>query len=391
MIRLGAANSLADLKVLAEAGAEEVLLGSRDLSRYGNIETELLISFAHEAKKLGLRPILEWDILMTQPEFEKAAALIKTIALGEFDALRVQDPGALEYILTNRPQDSIHLVLETGNQNLEAVLGWCRYGGSQIKRVMLSSQIPAPQLADWIKKIPVPVEVLGLGPVLILYTPRHLLSNQLPETEAAEVLRATASSEESFHSGFRVIENRHGTFVFLGKDYCLMEKIDELSGLGLAAIRIDLRHSEDSGILTKTSRLFSSALNSLTASRILKNYQHATTRCFYKANNTDKSFTKLKNKNLVRRDVGFIGEVVESVKDGYLVVRVQSQKHKLARGQKICLINPQGNEQTVAVQSLRNLDLEEVNETACGDFGVIPYMRLCPAKSSVYSADEALS
>jgi len=383
MIRVGAANSLEDLKVLARAGAREVLLGAKILSRYGSLEFSTLIELADSAKKLGLRPILEWDILMTQPEFEKACVLIDVVSSKLFDAVRVQDVGAFEYVLRTRPEDSIQLILETGNHNFEGVKRWCEYGGKRLERIMLSSQLPVSVLQEWISKISTPIEVLALGPVLILYTPRHLLSNQLPDVEAAGILRATASSEESFHSGLRVIENQHGTLVFLGKDYCLIDQIEELSTLGLGALRIDLRLAEGVDLLSKMAGLFS-VKKSDEAALILKNYPHETTRCFFKANNTDKAFVKLKNENLAREDHGFVGEVVESAKDSYLVIHVRAKNQKLFKGQKICLTSPEGQSQEMTIHSLRNIDSQEVSEVLCGDLGVISYLKRCPAKSSVY-------
>ncbi len=440
MIRLGAANHLEDLTVLAKARAAEVLLGSSDLSRYGTIPQDQLIHFAQTAKNLGLKTILEWDILMTQPEFDKAAALLKALPLNEFNAIRVQDPGAFEWVLKNFPALKIQLNLETGNHNLEGVLAWCRYGGKNLERVILSSQLPASTLRDWIKKIPVGVEVLGLGPVLILYTPRHLLTNQLPETEAARTcsktklekglalgmsrdkegeapmlsearatsmtkseampkqplsedgfgigsvnLRATASSEESFHSGFRVLENKHGTLVFLGKDYCLMELIEEIETLGLAALRIDLRLNEDAETLKTAAGLFTVTEN-LAAADMLENYPVETTRCFYKSNNTDKAFVRLKNENLTRRDENYLGEVVEAAKDSHLIIHVRARGKKLCAGQKLLLINPHGEEHPLTVSSLQTIESRAVAEIQSGDYAVIPFVRLVPAKSAVYQA-----
>ncbi len=385
MIRIGAANRLDGLQTLANAGAQEVLSGSSELSRYGTIPLASLIPFAHEARKLHLRPILEWDILMTQPSFETAVTMIQSLAIHEFDAIRVQDPGAFEWVLQNLPNLKIQLNLETGNHNIEGVLSWCRHGGKNLERVMLSSQLPASTLQEWVKKIPVGVEILGLGPVLILYTPRHLLSNQLPETAAAEQLRATASSEESFHSGFRVLENKHGTLVFLGKDYCLMGLIEELQSLGLAALRIDFRLNEDVKSLGNMASLFTVKRNA-DAEAILKNYSQEVTRCFYKTNNTDKAFVRLKNENLIRRDQGYLGEVVEAAKDSHLIIHVRAKNHKIVKGQKLYLVSPQGDSQELTLSSLKNIESLEVNEIPSGDFAVIPYARLFPTKSTVYSA-----
>ncbi len=121
------------------------------------------------------------------------------------------------------------------------------------------------------------------------------------------------------------------------------------------------------------------------AANILENYSIETTRCFYKSNNTDKAFVRLKNENLTRRDENYLGEVVEAAKDSHLIVHVRARGQKLYAGQKLLLINPHGEEHQVTISSLLTIESKNAAEIKTGDFGVIPYVRLCPAKSAVYA------
>ena len=223
-----------ELGQLGHRRVSEVILGLRGLSRLGRLDLKTLHELAALARDLDVRPILEWDILMTPPDFVRAVSDLGQVDLKLFAAIRVQDPGAYQYVLQNHPGIAIQLILETGNHNLESVQRWCSYGGKRLERVVLSLQLPKAKLAEMIGALTVPVEVLGLGPILLLYTPRHLLSNQVgdwqwlkDETGANQhLVTAMASSEESHHSGFRIVENHHGTFLFHAKDYCLVDQLD---------------------------------------------------------------------------------------------------------------------------------------------------------------------
>src|SRR4051794_23326845 len=86
-----------ELEFLKASGASEVILCHEGLSRLGTLDLPSLQQLAICARDLGLLPVLEWDILMTNDQFAHAVSLLKDIDLGAFSAIRVQDPGALEY------------------------------------------------------------------------------------------------------------------------------------------------------------------------------------------------------------------------------------------------------------------------------------------------------
>lgn len=348
------ARDAAELASLRQMGAGEVLLSHEALSRLGSLGDSELHALAREARALDLRPVLDWDILMTAPAFEQAVGVLEKLDLSLFAAIRVQDPGALEYALKKLPGLPIQLVLETGNHNLRSVKRWCEYGGDRLERIVLSIQLPKAKLAEFIQTLPVPVEVMAQGPILLLYTPRPLLSAQ------SSGASAVASCDENHHSGFRIIENLHGTFVFHSKDYSLMEQLPELSQMGLSAYRMDLR---------------------------LGATPQATTRCFYQANATDVLFKKLKNRHTQRQDADYVGEVVEISKDSHTIIHVMGKGQTLRKGQVLRFITPEGGVMQVALEWLKDLDQKEVDGVGRGDFAVIPYLKRVTPKSAVYRGE----
>lgn len=415
------AQNTEELVLAAKAGVSDVLLSHEKLSRLGSASSSVLMRLAEEARNLNLRPVLDWDILMTQADFDQALSHIRELELERFSAIRVQDPGAFEWLLRQTKAVKIQLNLENGNPNLLGIQGWCDYGGYRLERIIVSSQIPKHLLGEIIQKINTPVEVLGLGPVLLLYTPRHLLSNLLgsapPPTpprplqdttqdrslgdtmeDLSHWISATASSEESQHQGFRVRETPSGTLFFLSKDYCLLDQIDVLRSMNLSHLRIDLRLAPKSILETTTApssaKLLLDAVqlvqvepgqdNRSQVDSFLSSYPTRVTRCFFLANQTDVLFKKLKNTRVQRVDRDYVGEIVEISKNRHLLLNIIGKNVVLRKGDRLKFVSPTGEEKPYPVARLMNLDQEDVSELKTGDFAVLHYMKLVPPKTAVY-------
>ena len=393
------AKSCEELETLVRCGVDEVLLGHRALARLGSVDSLVLTELALHAQKLGIRAVLEWDVLMTRAQFDCAIGVLNELNLNLFQAIRVQDAGAFEYVLSNIPDCPIQLNLETGNHNLEAIQRWCSYGGDRLERIILSSQLPKNRLAHDIQNISMPVEVLGLGPILLLYTPRHLLSNQQQTQSEARIsiddtLQALASGEESFHSGFRVIENQQGTLIFHAKDYCLLDQMAELELMGLGALRVDFRLEDSNARMVEAAQIVRSCQAQAAgqtgqsvgemAQSFIEGHPRKVTRCFFQANATDVLFKKLKNSRIQRKDAGYVGKVMEISRGSHLIIEVLGKGISVKKGQTLKLINPEGEEKLHVVVSLRDIDLHEVDEIVQGDFAVLPYIKLVPPRSVVY-------
>src|SRR5690554_3070432 len=112
-----------DLGLLKEANHDEVIFGHRDFSRFGKLDDEKLAELLQEAQKLNMRTVFEWDILMTENVFSELKEKIVPW-LDQFDVLRVQDPGALEWALknTNRP---LQLIAKNATRNFKPLQGCC--------------------------------------------------------------------------------------------------------------------------------------------------------------------------------------------------------------------------------------------------------------------------
>lgn len=363
------ASSIHDLGLLKEQNHDEVILSHRDFSRLGKLDDEGFISLSREAKKLGMRVVFEWDILMTENVFTLLASKIKTFDL-HYDVLRVQDPGALEWSLhnTNKP---LQFVAENANRNLEALRGWCDYIGSRLDRLVLSIELSKNTLSEFLTKLEVPCELLGLGRIPLFYTPRNLLSalNEEEKLSYNQELFALGESEESPHKGFPIIENKHGTFMFHIKEFCLLEFREELKNMGLSHMRIDLR-SEGLQFIKDLDNL-------------KEVYPQDLMKGFFLVNKTDVLFPKLKNSRLQKREGNYLGEIIEVDKSNHLALLVKHPQG-IRPGMDIKIIHPKGEEFFVKIHWLKNSSLNEVDHIEQNQLALIPYVGGVWVKSHLF-------
>ncbi len=374
------AQTLNDLNLIKDQGLDEVILGHQDFSRFGKIKSEEFFEFSKRARELRLKVIFEWDILMTENTFAKLASEIVPF-LDFFDSLRVQDPGALEWGFKNTTKP-LQFIAENGNHNLPGLQGWIEHVQGRMERIALSIELPKNKIEEYAKILTVPCELLGLGRILLFYTPRQLLS-PLSEDKFAyhEEISAVGESEESPHKGFPIVENRHGTFMFHIKDFCLVDYAQELKTLGLGYFRVDLRFSEFAQL--KEVKTLTDNFNETIFGEFKEKYPQDLMRGFYLVNKTDVLFPKLKNHRLQARGGDYIGEVLEAEKGSHLAIFVKNAKG-LRKSDKLKIVHPKGEVFEAIIYSLRNLSLEEVDYIEPQKTAVIQYMGGIWVKSHVF-------
>jgi putative protease len=357
-----------------------VILGPKTLSRFGKLSQDEFISLSKRAKELGLRVILEWDILMTEDVFVLKEKDVFSL-LPFTDALRVQDPGALNWALekTDKP---LQFIAENGNHNLSALEGWIELSEGRLERIALSIELSKNSIKDYIEKLSVPCELLGLGRILLFYTPRPLLSALAPEKLSVnEEIAALGESEESPHKGFPIVENAHGTFMFHIKEFSLLDFSLELKEMGLGYFRIDQRWETPSKLKEVVGLVRSFDHSQFEAFK--ESYSQDLMRGFYLVNKTDVLFPKLKNSRLQNREGNFVGEVLETEKGSHLAVMVKNPKG-LKLGDNLKIVHPKGQIIEAKIYSLKNLSLEEVEIVPAGQVALMQFVGGVWVKSQVF-------
>ncbi len=361
-------NSLADVALVKASGATEAILGTKELSRYGLIPLAELADILVACEKANLKAMLEWDILMTEDVFKEKIKLLAPIDWSKVAAIRVQDLGAAEFIFQNYPELKIQLNLETGNHNLESLKGHVAYFKERLARIILSVELTKVQLKEYchyLNEQGVESELLVFGKLLLYYSPRHLLSpNFTNQSIESNAIYAKGRSEESPHKGFFIIDNEHGTFMFHPKTFSLREFEPELASFNLSYKREDLRfkahHEQDNAEII---------------------------RGFYLSNKTDVLFPKLKNKNLVRNDYNYVGEVVDVIKDKSIAIKIKNKKLALKLGDELVLKCPEKNDQKVKISWMKDVALRDLSSIQGEQIFIMNFMKKVVPRSQIYLSE----
>lgn len=383
---------LNDSKQIKASAKAEFIIEPSALSRFGKLSLHEVNSLAKEAKAEGHKVFLEWDILMVESDFKKAVDLISNIELSNLDAIRVQDPGAIHWCLENTELD-LHLNLETGNHNLVGINSWLDLCKERATRLILSIEWSRKQLEELIPKLSCPIEFLGLGRILLFYTPRYLLKAGLTEREstmemgnASHWIEASGQSEESPHKGFPLLENQHGTFMFLPSDHCLLDHMSELKELGINYLRIDNRFMEEDFFKSALNQLENPSeenfneLKALSKSRLI--------RGFFNTNKSDVLFKKLKNHRIQRKDENYLGQVLDVNKKNYLAIKLKNPKKKLLVGEQLSLLTPDGKTKQLKVNWLKDSSGKELESATGDDLIFVNHVGGVSVRAAVYFANE---
>ena len=385
-----------EIPVLKRCGIQEVILEHFDLSRLGILKTEEFKALCVQAHAEGLSLLLQWDVLCTESQLNVAIDVFETLPLELFDAVRVQDLGVAEWIKDAHHELSIHWIVESNSHNLVALQRWVRYFAatteteakdSPLKRLVLSTEIPGELLKHYCENLDVPCEVLGVGQILIFHTPRALLSPCSPH-EGLQKLQV--STPESSSRSFPTLENQHGTFLFHHRDLFLLTAIPDFKKTPLHAMRLDLRHIEVTKRIVLIERISKvlkvDEVGDLSEVKGLKNdWPVNTTLAFYRANHTDRSFSKLKNKH--RKDHGedLVAYVAESLKDKHLAL---ISRKAFRCGETLRFLNPEGKEVTTVIRSICTTSGEEVEEALSPGLWLIPHIKRITSQSLVYRSED---
>ncbi|GAC1457287.1 MAG: hypothetical protein NVS2B14_05030 [Chamaesiphon sp.] len=315
-------SSLDDIERCASApNLEEILLEPLLLARQGKLSENRVHSLASAAVERGLRPVLVWDILMPEHIMQNVCQQLMQWNLGQFGAIRVCDPGAAQWLKIHFPQMPLQLIVETGNHNLESLWGWCEIFSQSLERLVLSIELPGEKLVEYCQKLPVACELLGVGQILLFYSPRSLLAEHLlnPQKEDFDgEIEATAAFAETPNRHFPTLETVHGTFMFLDKDQFILDKLDLLRTAGLHTLRLDLRHlSREDDVAVDIDRICHQLLADPTSVR--DTWPRETRAPFFNANRTTAVFPRMKSKPSKYQNNSALAEVLAGEGKKYVV------------------------------------------------------------------------
>lgn len=366
-----------EISKLQELNVSEIIVSTKMLSRFAQTDFDELVSILAHAKNYQSKIVLEWDALYQENRFQQALETFKKLPLHDISEVRLQDPGTIRYVKENCPWMKVQLILETGNHNIVGLKRWRDYLGNQLSRMVLSNELSREHLDSYSKDLEVPIEVLVYGRILLFYSPRGLLSPVLNLKD--EYLETKGTSEESPHSGFPLIENAHGTFMFNVKDLSLVEHASELTAMGIDYLRIDNRFDQTNDQLPM---IINKMRNPEAEYKITNDRPFI--KGFYNINKTDVLFVKLKNNRIARNDQNYVGEILDVDRDSHLCLWVKKEHLNIADEMKIKIVTPEGKIKETIVHEFKNSSMMKINSLLNECVVIIPYVSGVTAKSQVY-------
>ncbi len=352
--------SFSDLEECINApNLSEILLEPTQLTRQGILTQKQAHELAKTAIKHELKPILVWDILTPENQLNQITQELTQWDLNLFSAIRVCDPGLGWWVKTHLPNIPIQLIVETGNHNLEALRGWCDIFAESLERLILSIELPEQKLIEYCKTLAVNCEILGLGSILLFYSPRSLLSPHLSESENQLQIEAKITSEDSGNRLFPTLETSQGTFMFLDKDQFILDQLEPLKQAGLHTVRLDLRHLNQQEQID--INIASICQQILTNPATLRTQWPRPTRApFFKINRTTSIFSRMKSKSKLAeyRNQNALAEILTGDSGNY-VVFYSWRSFDISQIQSIIL--PTGQEISVPKETrFHNIDGEPI-------------------------------
>ena len=378
-------NNKKTLKLIHDTSIREVILEHKTLSRMGRLDTDSLLSLTDAALESGLSPVLQWDILCTEINFENCIKLLDDLPLSKFAAIRVQDIGAAEWVRHELPEIPLHFIAETGNHNLTGLLRWHEYFGQQLQRFVLSSELPISTLNNYCRSLTVPCEILAAGRILLFYTPRKLLGNDESSKNSFDFKEKILVPSDQPQRQFPTLENQHGTFMYHHKDLFLLDFIPELQNINLKVLRLDFRHMEIKSDWIKIIDRLLGSFDKQTVRSLKSKWPSKITRGFFRANRTDLAIDRIKNPH--RKDHGdaLVGCVVEAVKEQHLIMITRKS---FQSGKSLLGITPEGRECIISTESILTTDGQPVREIESGNLYQVPHVKYVTAETLLYGRPE---
>ena len=409
-------------------GADAVYAGQPRYSlrvRNNDFQLENLANGIAEAHRLGRKFFVASNIM---PHNAKVKTYIKdmepVIALKP-DALIMADPGLIMMVRERWPEIPVHLSVQANTVNYAGVKFWQSIG---LERVILSRELSLDEIEEIRQLCPdMELEVFVHGALCIAYSGRCLLSgyfnhrdpnqgtctnacrwdykmHNANENESGDIQKidfdamAAIKTPELFpeqnkqprhpladrvylieepnrpNEYMPIIEDEHGTYIMNSRDLRAVQHVERLTKIGIDSLKIEGR-TKSHYYVARTAQIYRQAIDDAVAGRPfnpalygkLENLANrGYTEGFYQRH-PDQDYQNYLHNNSRHLRQQFVGEVMNFDKaEGVGEVLV---KNKMAIGDKLEIIAPEGN-QDIVVTHMESLKGEPMQEAPGGGYEV---------------------
>ena len=245
---LAPAGTMEKLKVALLYGADAAYVAGKSFGlrafggNFTRDELKEAVEFAHALRK---KIYVTLNIYAHNSDIKQTPQYISYLAEIGVDAVLVSDLGLFTLCRSQAPSLPIHISTQANNTNWLTAQSWRELGAS---RVVLARELAFHEISDIREHTDVELEMFVHGAMCISYSGRCLLSNFFTHRDAnrgmcAHVCRwkFALTEEKSPGEYFPIAEDERGTYIMNSRDLCLLDRIDEIVGLGINSLKIEGR------------------------------------------------------------------------------------------------------------------------------------------------------
>ena len=245
---LAPAGSLEKMKSAILYGADAIYLAGQHYglrakaTNFSEAELAEAVVYAHAR---GVRLFVTVNIMAHNDDLAELPDYLHFLAECGVDALIISDPGIFRLARQLVPQLNIHVSTQANITNSQSALFWQEMGAT---RVNLARELSGQEIGQVCQDTDLKVEVFVHGALCISYSGRCMLSHYLTGRDAnqgacAHPCRYSYRLQEEKRPGeyFPVEEDERGTYIFNAKDLCLINRLSELTAMGVDSVKIEGR------------------------------------------------------------------------------------------------------------------------------------------------------
>ena len=236
---LAPAGGFPSVEAAVRCGADAVYLGAkvlnarRNAANFDDLSLEETVKYCHER---DVRVHLTLNTLMYDSEISQAVQVIEQACRADVDAVIVQDMGVVSLLQQICPQLPLHASTQMAVHNLEGALQMQQMG---FQRVVLAREMSREEIARVVNGCDIETEIFVHGALCMCVSGQCYLSSMIGERSGNRGLCAQPCRLP--HKVGAPGKPAGDSYCLSLKDLSLIERMEELKGLGITSLKIEGR------------------------------------------------------------------------------------------------------------------------------------------------------
>lgn len=378
------AGSISKMQLALDYGADAVYLGPPYYSlraRDNEFQKEVLKKAIDEVHERNKKVYMTLNIFARNRKLKPFSRDVLDYARMNPDAFIMSDPGLIQAARELAPEIPIHLSVQANCMNWHSVKFWKNTLG--VERIILSRELAIDEIAEIKQRVPdVELEAFVHGAICIAYSGRCLLSSYMDRRDPNQGVCDNSCREKykTFEGShyiedpleapgqlYPIDEDEHGTYILNAKDLCMIEHLESLAKAGVTSFKVEGR-TKSEFYAAMVARAYRGALDDLMCGRPfnsewLQDLHKLTNRGYHTAfmfGQPGEEGQNYQASNQHHSQVKFLGLVKDSSPNTVDI------KNKIAVGQRIRILTPQGKNLVTEVEQITSPKGETKKEVHSG-------------------------